>query len=215
MLAPPSGSTPMRTPLARIASRSTTATRSRTYASRYSCRCVVDAVLARSSETLATPRRPSARNAFARSSIHRVTWVSAGPPCGGSYLKPPYCGGLCDGVITIPSASPRRRPRLYPSTACDTTGVGVKPSRASTMTSTPLAARTSSAVAKAGFESACVSNPMNRGPSIPACLRWRQIAWVIARMWSSLKAASSEEPRCPEVPNTTRCAATDGSGCRL
>jgi hypothetical protein len=28
------------------------------------------------------------------------------------YLKPPSCGGLCDGVMTIPSASPVVRPRL-------------------------------------------------------------------------------------------------------
>src|SRR5262249_29787010 len=103
----------------------TTDGRSPTYASRYSCRCVVDAVLARSNGILATPRRPSAMNAFARSSIHWVTWVSAGPPCGGSYLKPPYCGGVWDGVVAIPSARPGRRPRLYLRTAWDTTGVGV------------------------------------------------------------------------------------------
>ena len=39
-----------------------------------------------------------------------VTSVSAGPPLGGLYLKPPSSGGLCDGVITIPSASPARAP---------------------------------------------------------------------------------------------------------
>ena len=39
--------------------------------------------------------------------------VSAGPPLGGLYLKPPSAGGLCDGVITIPSASPAVRPWLY------------------------------------------------------------------------------------------------------
>src|SRR5207245_3941616 len=33
-----------------------------------------------------------------------VASVSAGPPLGGLYLKPPSSGGLCDGVITIPSA---------------------------------------------------------------------------------------------------------------
>jgi hypothetical protein len=38
--------------------------------------------------------------------------VSAGPPFGGLYLKPPSCGGLCEGVMTIPSASPVVRPRL-------------------------------------------------------------------------------------------------------
>ena len=33
-----------------------------------------------------------------------MTSVSAGPPFGGLYLKPPSSGGLCDGVTTIPSA---------------------------------------------------------------------------------------------------------------
>ena len=39
-------------------------------------------------------------------------WVSAGPPDGGLYLKPPSSGGLCEGVITTPSASPLDLPRL-------------------------------------------------------------------------------------------------------
>ena len=30
----------------------------------------------------------------------------------GLYLNPPSCGGLCDGVMTMPSASPVLRPRL-------------------------------------------------------------------------------------------------------
>ena len=38
----------------------------------------------------------------------RVTSVSAGPPLGGLYLKPPSSGGLCDGVMTMPSARPLR-----------------------------------------------------------------------------------------------------------
>ena len=33
-----------------------------------------------------------------------VASVSAGPPLGGLYLKPPSRGGLCDGVTTMPSA---------------------------------------------------------------------------------------------------------------
>src|SRR5262249_62109357 len=98
-LAPPSGSTPMWTLLARIASRSTTDTRSPTYASRYSCLCVVDALLARSNGTLDTPRRSSSRNAFARSSIHRVTCVSAGPPGGGADLEPPHWRGVGGGGV--------------------------------------------------------------------------------------------------------------------
>ena len=55
---------------------------------------------------------PPASKAFARSWIRPVTSVSAGPPSGGLYLKPPSAGGLCDGVTTIPSASPADRPAL-------------------------------------------------------------------------------------------------------
>ena len=45
-------------------------------------------------------------SSLARSWIQRVTSVSAGPPLGGLYLKPPSSGGLCDGVMTMPSAKP-------------------------------------------------------------------------------------------------------------
>ena len=41
-----------------------------------------------------------------------VTSVSAGPPLVGLYLKPPSSGGLCEGVMTIPSARCSVRPRL-------------------------------------------------------------------------------------------------------
>ena len=51
--------------------------------------------------------------------------------------------------------------------AREMTGVGVKPSSAWMIVSTPLAASTSSAVRCAGAESACVSLPMNSGPSMP------------------------------------------------
>ena len=57
--------------------------------------------------------RPARRSALARSCIHVVTAVSAGPPFGGLYLKPPSSGGLCEGVTTMPSASPSARPRLW------------------------------------------------------------------------------------------------------
>ena len=53
-----------------------------------------------------------------------VTSVSAGPPFGGLYLNPPSCGGLCEGVITIPSAF--ALPNLLCSKiAKETRGVGV------------------------------------------------------------------------------------------
>ena len=82
-------------------------------------------------------------------------------------------------------------------------------------TVTSLAANTSSAVARAGSDSACVSAPRKSGPVTPRIARYSQIAWLVARMWSSLNEAVSEEPRCPEVPNVTRCSGTAGSGCRV
>ena len=45
------------------------------------------------------------------------------------------------------------------------------------MTSTPLAASTSSALANAGSDSACVSMPRKSGPSMPCLRRYWQIAW--------------------------------------
>ena len=99
--------------------------------------------------------------------------MSAGPPWGGLYLKPPSAGGLWEGVTTMPSASPPPvvRPPLARRIAWETAGVGVKPSRLSTRTSTSLASSTSSAETSAGSESAWVSRPMNSGPSYPARAR--------------------------------------------
>ena len=69
------------------------------------------------------PRRPI--SSLARVSIQRVTSVSAGPPLGELYLKPPLSGGLCEGVMTMPSARPRCRRGCDVRIACDTAGVGV------------------------------------------------------------------------------------------
>ena len=80
----------------------------------------------------------------------------------------------------------------------------MKPSAESSITVTPLAASTSSAVAVAGPDSAWLSAPMNIGPSVPCSARYSQMAWVMARMWSRLNAVSRLDPRWPEVPNTTR-----------
>jgi hypothetical protein len=98
--------------------------------------------------------------------------------------------------------------------ACETAGVGVNPSRLSISTATPLAANTSSAVWVAGSESACVSRPRNSGPVVRCSARYSTIAWLVAAMWSSLNARFRLAPRWPEVPNATRSAGTDGSGCR-
>ena len=43
------------------------------------------------------PLRPASRKPLAARSIPMVMSVSAGPPLGGLYLKPPSSGGLCDG----------------------------------------------------------------------------------------------------------------------
>jgi hypothetical protein len=139
--------------------------------------------------------------------------VPAGPPSGGLYLYPPSGGGLCDGVTTIPSARGPVSWALRARIAWDTAGVGVYPPRASTITRTSLAASTSSALTCAGSDSACVSAPRYSGPSIPSPARYSQIACVVARMWSSLNVAVNADPRCPDVPNDTRCAGSPGSGC--
>ena len=98
--------------------------------------------------------RPSGRlraSALASASIQPVTSVSAGPPLGGLYLKPPSSGGLCDGVTTMPSASP-----VCASAVVDQDGVRHRRASACTrrpaaiITSTPLAASTSSALSNAG-----------------------------------------------------------------
>ena len=139
--------------------------------------------------------------------------VPAGPPSGGLYLNPPSGGGLCDGVITIPSARGPVPVALRARIARDTAGVGVYPPRASTITRTSLAASTSSALTCAGSESACVSAPRYSGPPIPWPARYSQIAWVVARIWSSLNVAVNADPRCPDVPNDNRCTGSPGSGC--
>ena len=60
------------------------------------------------------PCQPGADQVVGAVLDHRVAPVSAGPPLGGLYLKPPSSGGLCDGVMTTPSARPAARPRLWP-----------------------------------------------------------------------------------------------------
>jgi hypothetical protein len=164
---------------------------------------------------------PSASSWFARAWTPSVTSLSAGPPWGGLYLKPPSRGGLCDGVMTMPSASPAPAPPAAGDTAAlnamiarDSAGVGVYCPSAWTRVSTPFAASTSSAERSAGAEAACVSAPRNSGPVMPARARYSQIACVMARMWASLNAPSSAAPRWPLVPKATRSRGLSGSGRR-
>ena len=111
--APPMGSAPMRTPASRIASTSITCGRSDTYRSRKSKPPSFAWPATSALATRRTPASPPASSSLARSAIHVAASVSAGPPWGGLYLKPPSAGGLCEGVITRPST----RPALSPSTA--------------------------------------------------------------------------------------------------
>src|SRR5271166_1950227 len=169
--APPSGSTPSLRWAPRIASISTTFLRSRTYGKTKSSWCVDAARIALLNGTRLTPAFPARNNSFARSWTQWVTSVSAGPPLGGLYLKPPSSGGLWEGVMTMPSAQGTCRVRLHTRMACEITGVGVTPSSFWMMVSTLFAARTSSAEHWAGEDKACVSFPMYRGPLIPCALR--------------------------------------------
>jgi hypothetical protein len=87
----------------------------------------VAAALAAANGTRRTVAIPAVSSWLARWAIQPVASVSAGPPCGGLYLKPPSDGGLWDGVTTMPSASPAPvvRPPLARRMAWDTAGVGV------------------------------------------------------------------------------------------
>ena len=202
--AEPMGSAPMCRPDFAMTSRSMIEGRSETYESRKSKGPVVAAARAASFETRFTPSSPASMSSLARAAIHSVASESAGPPWGGLYLKPPSAGGLWDGVMTMPSACSSAPDALYLMIAWDSAGVGVKPSRESSSTFTPLAASTSSAVSCAGPDSACVSLPMNSGPAIPCPARYSTIACVMAAIWVSLNEVLSDDPRCPDVPNATR-----------
>ena len=100
-----------------------------------------------------------------------VTSVSAGPPLGGLYLKPPSSRRIVrrsdDDAVGEPATCVRGYRSEWrarrPGSGC------IRRSRAS-MTSTPFAASTSSALASAGSDSAWVSIPRNSGPSMPLLL---------------------------------------------
>ena len=80
-------------------------------------------------EIVVPVRRGGAKSLLERNPLHALQAVLeklvglrfdpagdvASPPArrsAGLYLKPPSWGGLCEGVITMPSASPVLRPRL-------------------------------------------------------------------------------------------------------
>ena len=197
-----------------MAATSTTDARSFTYGEIRSTTCVVAALIARSYGTRFTSRLPDLSSALARSCTALVTSVSAGPPLGGLYLNPPSAGGLCDGVMMIPSASPAVRPWFRVRISQLTTGVGVALSPSARTVSTPLAASTSRAVRWAGPDRACVSRPMTSGPSMPLAARYSTIAWVMAAMWASVNVPSDDVPRWPLVPKLTSWRGSATSGVR-
>src|SRR4051794_39845661 len=86
------------------ASRSTTLGRSSTYLPMKSYG--EQAARALLKVTRWTPSQFARISSLARAAITFVASVSAGPPWGGLYLKPPSLGGLWLGVTTIPSARP-------------------------------------------------------------------------------------------------------------
>ena len=108
--------------------------------------------------------QPAGQDVVGPAAITEVASLSAGPPLGGLYLKPPSRGGLWLGVTTMPSASRCRAlaVRLQDGVR-DGGGRGVAVAESS-ITVTPLAASTSSAVAVAGPDSACVSAPEEQRP---------------------------------------------------
>ena len=152
--------------------------------------------------------QPAARAARSRRrSIQPVTSVSAGPPCGGLYLKPPSPGGLCEGVTTIPSAGglcARLPPWLWVRIACEMTGVGVAPPSRRRPRRRRAPASTSTIVSKAGAgERVRVARRGRAGRSSPARRGTRQTAALIATTCASVNEPSSEVPRWPDVPNAT------------
>lgn len=128
------------------------------------------------------------------------------------YFRPPSAGGLCDGVMMMPSARAAAGFALCVRIAWLSAGVGVQPLRASARIATPFPANTSSTVSWAGSERAWVSFPTKIGPVICWPARYSTMAWVIAAMWFSLKEPFSEDPRCPEVPKATFWAGFSTSG---
>ena len=46
----------------------------------------------------------------------------------------------------------------------------------------------------------------------PLARRYSQMAWVMARMWASVKVPLSGVPRWPLVPKITRCVGSSKSG---
>ena len=147
---------------------SMTLDRSATYGSTKSTSRVVLALIASANGTRLIEAMPERSRLLARSSIQEVTSESAGPPWGGLYLKPPSRGrivrgsdddavapvGGAAGIIDQDRVRDHRRRRHSVVALQDRLDAA-----------RPRALRGPSAAP--GSESACVSFPMNSGPSIP------------------------------------------------
>ena len=106
----------------------------------------------------------------------------------------------------MPSAVPRScAPRLWVRIACEIAGVGVKPSSASTITSTPCGAEHLDDGLRRGLgERVRVAPEEERAvDALLPCGSGRSPRRS-ASTWASLNVRAVEVPRCPEVPNATR-----------
>jgi hypothetical protein len=115
----------------------------------------LDAAQAAASSSLALGFDPSGHLGVGGAAVRRVVLEAAAV---GWIVR-----GRDDDAVGKPGSC---APRLYVRMACEMAGVGVYSSSAAVITSTPFAASTSIALANAGADSACVSKPMNSGPSM-------------------------------------------------
>jgi hypothetical protein len=135
------------------------------------------------------------------------------PAVGGLYLKPAVLGRVVRRRQDHdPSACPVGLARLWFRIAWLMTGVGVycdvrRPSRAARRWRPAPRGR---AHGRLGQRVGVPSHM--RGPVMPRVTRYSATAWQMARIWSSLKLCRIDDPRCPDVPNATRCVGSFGSG---
>ena len=160
----------------------------------------------RPARTRARRRSPASSSALASRSIQPVTSVSAGPPCGGLYLKPPSSGGLCEGVTTMPSALPPSAAAVVGEDRVRDDGRRREAVRGVDDDVDAVRGEHLDDGRAAGSESACVSRPRNSGPSMPCCARGsgRPPRSMASDVRLVERRRRSDVPRWPEVPNATR-----------
>ena len=157
-------------------------------------------------------------SSLARCAIQLVASESAGPPCGGLYLKPPSRGRVVargdDDAVGLALGPARRvvvplqdRVARAPASA-RSRRTGRRARRTWLPTSTSRAVVSAGALrrVRVGADEERAGDALRR-----AVLT---IAWVIARMCCSLKLVLSDEPRWPDVPKATRWSGSETSGSR-